>query len=417
MSFRSKVKTRAATILTSAGLQSARRGVQETRRRLSCAPHIVHYFHDVTDPYCHLSLQLLGRLRDKYDVRIEPHLMSRPASEFLPAPAEYQRNALLDAQRWAKRLGLDAPGGVSPDAAALEQAEQRLAAELTGADFIGAALRISAALGSRKDIPDGPKTDPVQARYHGDLALRAAGHYLGGTVAYGGECYWGPDRLAYLETRLEALGLGQANPFIVPQFSEPTLDAAGQDLEFFFSFRSPYSYLAFDRVRDLAARSNAKLILRPVLPMLMRGLPVPSAKSSYILKDCAREARRLGIPFGRISDPLGAGVERGYALMDFAEAQGRLPEYCSAFMASVWSKGMDASTDAGLAYIVTAAGLDWNMAEGQLGTSDWRGRVEANQTRLQQIGLWGVPSFHVAGQSIWGQDRLWVLADLLRAKT
>ncbi|WP_170752882.1 DsbA family protein [Ruegeria lacuscaerulensis] len=416
MSFRNKVKSHAAVVLTSERLQSARRTVREIRRRLSGTPHVVQYFHDVSDPYCHLSVQLLGQLRDKYDVRIEPHLMSRPTSDILPAPEQYRHNVLLDSVRWAKRLGLNAPGNISPEGPVFDLAERRLAAELNGADFVKAASQISQMLWSAKDIPDWPQADPIQARADGDRALQAAGQYLGGTVSYGGECYWGPDRLAYLETRLETLGLGQANPFIVPEISEPTLDAAGQELEFFFSFRSPYSYLALDRVRDLTARSNAKLILRPVLPMLMRGLPVPSAKSSYILKDCAREARRLGIPFGRISDPLGAGVERGYALLDHAEAQGRLAEYCSSFMTAVWSKGMDASTDAGLAYIVTAAGLDWNAARGEIESSHWRDRVEANQARLQQIGLWGVPSFHLAGQSVWGQDRLWVLADLLRGK-
>nr|WP_237217535.1 DsbA family protein [Ruegeria lacuscaerulensis] len=215
---------------------------------------------------------------------------------------------------------------------------------------------------------------------------------------------------------MATLGLGPSHPPIVPDYSEPFPDATGQELEFFFSFRSPYSYLAFDRVRDLATRTNARLILRPVLPMLMRGLPVPKAKSSYILGDCAREARRLAIPFGRISDPLGAGIERGYALLDYAEAEGRLPEYCAAFMTGAWAQGLDASTDTGLAEVVRQAGLEWQTAKTLIGTSDWRARVEANQERLLQIGLWGVPSFHLNGQSVWGQDRLWVLQDLMRAQ-
>jgi len=35
------------------------------------------------------------------------------------------------------------------------------------------------------------------------------------------------------------------------------------------------------------------------------------------------EARRLGIPFGRVCAPVGAPVERGYALLPWARAQDR----------------------------------------------------------------------------------------------
>jgi 2-hydroxychromene-2-carboxylate isomerase len=223
------------------------------------------------------------------------------------------------------------------------------------------------------------------------------------------------DRLHYLEDRLQNAGLG-TGPLLVPP-PELVFDcqAASKTVEFFFSFRSPYSYLAFDRVQHLAEQCNAELILRPVLPMLMRGLPVPKAKSRYILQDCTREARRLGIPFGRICDPLGAGVERGCALFDYAASEGRMGAFCSTFMRSVWSEGVDAASDKGLSQIVQAAGLNWPTARDELKSQTWRRRVEQNQNRLQELGLWGVPSFHVEGQSIWGQDRLWVLTDLLRS--
>lgn len=416
MSIKNKLKTQAAVVLTSEDLHGARQRIAEVRRRLSGEPHTVQYFHDVADPYCHLSLQLLLKLQNKFDVQIEPHLISRPASDIQPLPTEYWQNSWADTVRWARRLGFAAPQQPAPSDTGFAQAEQRLAALLGDQDFASKALQISTALWSGLDIPEGAHSDPNVARRAGDQALAAAGHYLGGSFAYGGECYWGPDRLGYLDGRLATLGLGPSHPPIVPDYSEPFPDATGQELEFFFSFRSPYSYLAFDRVRDLATRTNARLILRPVLPMLMRGLPVPKAKSSYILGDCAREARRLAIPFGRISDPLGAGIERGYALLDYAEAEGRLPEYCAAFMTGAWAQGLDASTDTGLAEVVRQAGLEWQTAKTLIGTSDWRARVEANQERLLQIGLWGVPSFHLNGQSVWGQDRLWVLQDLMRAQ-
>ena len=65
-------------------------------------------------------------------------------------------------------------------------------------------------------------------------------------------------------------------------------------LELFHSFRSPYSYLSLRRVYEIADAFGLELRLRPVLPMVMRGMLVPRPKLLYIAKDTAREAERLG---------------------------------------------------------------------------------------------------------------------------
>ena len=59
----------------------------------------------------------------------------------------------------------------------------------------------------------------------------------------------------------------------------------------------------------------------------MRGLPVPRAKQIYIMRDTKREAERLGMPFGRVVDPVGPGVERGLAVLHHAIAEARGPEF------------------------------------------------------------------------------------------
>lgn len=414
MSLKTNLKSYLAAAITSDQLLNARRRVHDLRRRLRGAGHVVHYFHDSADPYGALTAQILPAFQAKYGVKLCPHLISGPPSEAVPEPDAYQKNAMVDATRLALKHGLNAP--VMPSIERIQKANRLFAAAIGAPDWTERLSEVSAALWTGHAPPDEPGADPTHAMAAGDRALASKGHYLGGTFFYGGEWYWGIDRLYYLEQRLQQAGLG-GDPLIVP-VSDPTdqpLAGEAQELEFFFSFRSPYSYLAFDRVVNLGKRHNARLILKPVLPMLMRGLPVPKAKSRYILRDCTREARRLGIPFGRICDPLGAGVERGYALFDYAEDQGKFAPYCAAFMRSVWSQGVDAATDRGMERIVTSAGLEWSVARPLLNTQEWRGRVEANQHRLQEVGLWGVPSFCVDGQSLWGQDRFWAVEDLLMA--
>ncbi|WP_170414637.1 DsbA family protein [Ruegeria atlantica] len=393
----------------------ARRRVQEAKHQLLKRPRVVHYFHDVSDPYCHLTAQVLQRFQDNYDVELRPHLISGPPIEALPDPVAHRKNAITDATRLARKLSLSAPEGSVPANDAIADAEKLMAADLANGSFIENVRDTSTNLWSGRGLPSSDHAKPAALISDGDQTLAALGHYLGGTFYYDGEWYWGADRLHYLENRLQHAGLGGGSPRIVPLPSvQPAKRVSqGQEIEFFFSFRSPYSYLAFDRTVDLAHHYGARLVLRPVLPMLMRGLPVPPSKSSYILYDCAREARRLGIPFGRICDPLGKGVERGYALLDYAEGQGKLPEFCSAFLRGVWAEGLNAATDRGLRTIVDNADLDWLAAKPFLNPDLWRDRVQTNQNRLQEIGLWGVPSFRVAGESVWGQDRLWAVEDCL----
>ena len=77
---------------------------------------------------------------------------------------------------------------------------------------------------------------------------------------------------------------------------------AKRQVEYFFSFRSPYSYLSAPRAFSLPERFDVDLVWRGVRPMAMRGQPLPRAKQLYILRDAAREAHALGLPFGNIHE-------------------------------------------------------------------------------------------------------------------
>jgi 2-hydroxychromene-2-carboxylate isomerase len=228
------------------------------------------------------------------------------------------------------------------------------------------------------------------------------------------------DRLHYLESRLRALGVAKTDnptaifaPPTVPLLSASHTTSERPILHWYLSFRSPYTGIVADRVKALADAYGAELRLRYVLPMVMRGMRVPRMKGFYIMSDTVREAERLGVPFGNMSDPVGRPVERGYAILHKAIELGKGCDFVRSFLSGVWAEGIDAGSDRGLKEITERAGLAWAEMQPLLGGDHWRAAAEANQAEMFSHGIWGVPSFRVGDTAIWGQDRLWVIEDAL----
>jgi len=178
----------------------------------------------------------------------------------------------------------------------------------------------------------------------------------------------------------------------------------------FYSFRSPYAYLALKRANDIADSFGLKLEIRPVLPMVMRGMQVPKAKLLYIVTDAKREAARLNIPFARFSDPAGAGAKRCIAVFEYAKKAGRELDFAAAAGNAIWNEAVDVATDKGMRAVTEQVGLFWPEVMEALADEGWREMAETNRVALTDAGMWGVPVFKLGDLVLWGQDRAWLLA-------
>lgn len=420
MSLKTQLVSRVTQYVTGEARQTKQRAAAERKRQREGRMHQAEYFHVAGDPYSHLMLQVLPELCARYDLQVKPRLAPPPPDWAAPERQKLEDYSREDAERLAAKAGLRfADPGAQPSPARLAQAEAALAGILDAPDFAARALTISEALWTGGALPAGGGTAEASLA-EGGARREALGHYLGGMLYYEGEWYWGVDRLHYLERRLRDLGAQKPEApeaFIFVQPDSPQADAkpgAGRkEVHFYLSFRSPYTYIAAERIRALADAHGADLKLRFVLPMVMRGLPVPRMKGMYITKDVAREARRMGIPFGKIADPVGTPVERGYSILPMAMEAGLGFDYCQSFLKGVWAEGIDAGSDAGLQQIVERAGLDWNKARALIGGDHWRAEAEANRAEMMGLGIWGVPSFRVGDVATWGQDRMWIIEDAL----
>jgi 2-hydroxychromene-2-carboxylate isomerase len=363
-----------------------RRRAHAWARKLTGRKATIHFFHQQDDPYSQLLARYLPTLQQRYRVQLRTYLVPPPEAAAAPDLQRLVQWSLRDARRLAASLPPPPATPVVPDASF--------------------------------ELNDKASNAALRTRW---------GHYLGGTLFYEGEWYWGTDRLHYLEQRLRSDGLLQeavldrAPPLLIEpqtlQFtSRPALRGSPPVIHFFCSLRSPYTYLAAAAIRRLAEHYGARLELRYVLPMVMRGLPVPLAKRLYILRDTKREADRLGIPFGAVVDPVGPPVEQGLAVLHAAIQRGTGPQFLEAFLQGVFAEGLDAGDPKVMARFASAAAMSSADVDAALRDPGWRNTAEANRADMLAQGLWGVPSFCVEGHALlWGQDRLWMLEEDLIA--
>ena len=410
-------------IVTAAITSNARRDLARAaaglKRRLSGSEPVVDYFHQVDDPYSQLMAQLLAPLRDRYGVRLRCWLVPPPPDSAAPERERLKAYARRDAPRVAAEYRLAfPPGAAQPSAEACDLAARALAAALEAGAFAEAAAEIGAVLWAG-DLA-GLSARPLAASAVGALAAgederERLGHYLGAMLHFEGEWCWGVDRLNHLEERLAGLGLDgrPGEPPLAPHRDlslGPVPDGPGAVIEAWFSFRSPYSWIALPRVRRLARHYGAELRLRPILPMVMRGLPVPRVKSRYIVLDTKREADRVGLPFGRMVDPVGAGAERALAVIHRAIPLGRGEDFAELGLRAAFADGIVLAQDGGLFDVARRAGLRDDETRAALADDSWRAPAEANRAALFEAGLWGAPTYRVnGGPAHWGQDRLWAL--------
>jgi len=408
--------------------EAARRAVAGLRRELlQKAPSRLDLYFDVADPWSYLAAVAARRLVEAYPVELAVHVITPPASDVNAEPAMRAKHSVRDAQLLAEYWDIDFPGQKEADAGWIREVASSLIRDRPAADQLRAAIELSQAMWAhdRKALTkllgtwgteSSNAINPVLASNYEQL--RKAGHYQGGMLAYGGEWYWGIDRLAHLEAAL-AKDLAKDVAHVVtprPQADRGPLALSTKPLvcEMWLSFRSPYSYIALEQIESILAPYGVPLELRPIMPMVTRGIPLPNVKRMYIVRDAKREADRLHVPFGEICDPIGPGVENCISIAYWASKRGALLPFAKSAMRAIWSEARDMAEYVDLRHVVERADLPWAEAKDALGSPEAPKWAAANVADLNVIGLWGVPSFRCGDFVAWGQDRLPLLADRLR---
>jgi 2-hydroxychromene-2-carboxylate isomerase len=200
-------------------------------------------------------------------------------------------------------------------------------------------------------------------------------------------------------------------------------------VDLFWSFRSPYCYLALQRVQTIQAQYAIDLQVRVIMPLAVRDPDyfesLPKARGVYNAMDAKRTAAFLGVPFGRPQpDPVVFETDRPRPIKNqpyihrlsrlgmLACAQGQGMAFVGAIAPMMWGGsvvGWDKGTH--LADAAASVGLDLPAMDKEVaGRPDYYDAlITENERQLAAVGHWGVPTLAVEGEAFFGQDRLDVL--------
>jgi 2-hydroxychromene-2-carboxylate isomerase len=184
-------------------------------------------------------------------------------------------------------------------------------------------------------------------------------------------------------------------------------------VEFFFDFGSPYSYLAWHQLPKIAAKRAATIVWRP---MLLGGvfqatgnhspMEIP-AKGRYSLIDLQRWAQHFGVPMTMNPHfPINTlTLMRGAVAM-----QGRSEAEFQRYLAAIFAAMFERPRNLGQAEEVTAVlhenGFDPVQFQRLFSDPAVKEQLKRNTEEAVARGVFGAPTFFVGEQMFWGQDRL-----------
>ena len=181
-----------------------------------------------------------------------------------------------------------------------------------------------------------------------------------------------------------------------------------QPVEFFYDFRSPYSYLAFTQLRGM----DVAITLKPmqILKVMERVGNVPTtitcaAKGRYARVDLGRWAKRYGVALNPSDMKANDGDAMSRAVIA-ASTPAVAADVTLALYQAIWSNGETlGDADAILASLVSA-GIDTTELSGRIDRPEVADQLAANTTEAVERGVFGSPTIFVGDAMFFGNDRI-----------
>ena len=186
-----------------------------------------------------------------------------------------------------------------------------------------------------------------------------------------------------------------------------------KQVEFFFDFGSPYTYLAYHQLPKIAAMRAAAIVWRP---MLLGGvfqatgnrspIEVP-AKGRYSLIDLQRWAQHFDVPMTMNPHfPINTlTLMRGAVAMQ-ARGEAEFQRYIAAIFCAMFERPRNLGQAEEVSAVLSESGFDPVQFQRLVSDPAVKEQLKRNTEEAVARGVFGAPTFFVGEQMFWGQDRL-----------
>ncbi len=183
-----------------------------------------------------------------------------------------------------------------------------------------------------------------------------------------------------------------------------------KSFDFYFDFISPYSYLAYHKLKALNNYHQINIIFKPILLGGLHnlgGITAPALnerKLKNMKNDCNLVAKKNRIPFyWNDKFPINSlYLMRGYLIVNEKLKE----KYFQSCFNAYWKDNVDISDQENLNNILQSSGIDKNIFLEKIQNIEIKDKLK-NLTNLAfEKNVFGAPTFIVNNKIFWGQDRL-----------
>jgi len=180
-----------------------------------------------------------------------------------------------------------------------------------------------------------------------------------------------------------------------------------KSIEFYFDFISPYSYLAYQKIKKI------KEINFRYMPVLvgglhnLQGITAPAfikPKLKHMISDCELIAKKNKSDFTWNSKfPINSlNIMRGYLFISDDVKH----VYLNIMLEAYWKNNLDTSNEETLKTLLEKCKIDSNNFFEGIKNPKIKGELKAVTQDAHDKEIFGVPTFVVNNKIFWGQDRL-----------
>ena len=181
-------------------------------------------------------------------------------------------------------------------------------------------------------------------------------------------------------------------------------------IDFYFDFISPYSYLAFKRIKSLKNKDRININYKPILLGGLHNLAGISApafnerKMKNMKNDCELIAKKNNIDFKwNINFPINSlYLMRGYIFIE-NEIKEKFFEVC---FDAYWKENLDISQSINLNKILDKCKINKENFHNGIKNQKIKNELKELTDKAFKLDVFGAPTFLINDKLFWGQDRL-----------